>query len=104
MSEDAIFHYRKFIELTPQDVQVRNNRGVALAIQGKLDQALTERENVLKIDPAKKNFVFSNSRVWYLVPHFACHIKRSYPWTPNTRYRISDTKYPTRFTSAAEYP
>ena len=55
MTDDAIVHYRKVIELTPQDIEALNNLGVALARQGNLDQALTEWQNVLKIDPANKS-------------------------------------------------
>ena len=34
------------------DIDARNNLGVALAMQGELEQALNEWQNVLKIDPA----------------------------------------------------
>ena len=47
--------YQKVIELEPEDFEARNNLGVAYAMQGELEKAVSEWQEVLKIYPGNKS-------------------------------------------------
>ena len=55
LTDDAIYHYRAVIELSPEDFEARNNLGVAFAMQGKLNEAILEWEKILEIDPTNQS-------------------------------------------------
>jgi spermidine synthase len=49
--EDAIWHYRQAIRLEPDLVQAHGGLGIALHVQGKLDEAIGHYCRALEIDP-----------------------------------------------------
>jgi superkiller protein 3 len=51
LRKDAVYAYRKVIELDPADLEAYNNLGVAYAMQGEIDRAVGLWEKVLEIDP-----------------------------------------------------
>jgi tetratricopeptide (TPR) repeat protein len=48
----AIVEFRAALQAAPRSVQTHNNLGIALGIQGRIDEAIAEFEQALAIDPA----------------------------------------------------
>jgi tetratricopeptide (TPR) repeat protein len=49
--DKAIAHFRKVLEINPNDVDARNNLGLALAGRGRTDEAIAHYRKVLEIKP-----------------------------------------------------
>ena len=49
--DEAIAHYRKALEIKPDDVRAHNNLGVALAGRGAVDEAIAHFRKALEIEP-----------------------------------------------------
>jgi tetratricopeptide (TPR) repeat protein len=49
--EEAIAHYRKALEINPDDVKVHNNLGAALAHGGQIEEAIAHYRRALEINP-----------------------------------------------------
>jgi tetratricopeptide (TPR) repeat protein len=49
--DEAIGHYRKALEISPQYAAIHNNLGAALARQGKLTEAITHFQKFLEVNP-----------------------------------------------------
>src|SRR3712207_8902312 len=50
-SDEAVFNYRRGLELNPDDALVLTYLGVALKKQGKLDEAIDEYRAALRLNP-----------------------------------------------------
>ncbi len=51
MSNDAVRHYMKALQINPSDTEAHNNLGLALAAQGKHDEAIKHYMATLNINP-----------------------------------------------------
>lgn len=57
--EEAIFHWKKVLEIKPDSAAAHNNLGVAYEKKGLWEEALKEYEQALKLTP-KNTYVESN--------------------------------------------
>jgi tetratricopeptide (TPR) repeat protein len=53
--EEAMAHYRKFLELEPGNVEARNTLGTALIQQGRVTEAIAQWQEALAIQPDNGN-------------------------------------------------
>jgi len=51
----AIAHYRKALEIKPDDVEARNNLGTIMAERGQIDEAIAHFQKALEIKPDDAN-------------------------------------------------
>jgi Flp pilus assembly protein TadD len=49
--DEAIAHYRKALEIKPDNAEAHKNLGVALAGRGQLDEAIAHFQKALEINP-----------------------------------------------------
>ena len=54
--DEAVAHYHKALEITPDDFRVLGNLGRALAEQGRLDEAVQSYREALAINPGRAGF------------------------------------------------
>ena len=55
MLGEAVKHYRKALQIEPNDSDTHNNLGNALKLQGKIDEAIEHYRKALRIDPDYSN-------------------------------------------------
>ena len=64
---EAIFHFKKALEITPDDSDTHNNLGVALMQAGNVKDALTHFREAVRLNPnaesARKNMQVATA-VW----------------------------------------
>jgi Flp pilus assembly protein TadD len=53
--DEAVEYLHKVVELAPQDTTTHCQLAEMLLLHGRIEQATTEYEQVLKIDPANEN-------------------------------------------------
>jgi len=58
-AEDAIVHFRRSVELAPQNPKAHNNLGTALFKLGRLDQSIAALKQAVKLDPAYLDAFFN---------------------------------------------
>jgi Flp pilus assembly protein TadD len=49
--DEAIAHLQRVVELSPRNSEAHRNLSVAYGLQGKLDQAIVEAREALRIQP-----------------------------------------------------
>ena len=65
---EAMVHYRKFLEIEPDNVEARNTLGTALIRQGRLKEAIGQWQDALAIQPENGNAASNVAWVFALVP------------------------------------
>ena len=65
-ADEAITHFRKVLEITPDCAEIHFNLGVALASRGQVDEAATHFRKALEIRPdfedARRNLEAAHTR------------------------------------------
>ena len=95
--DDAIAHYKKALQINPDDADAHNNLGIALRQKGKVDEAIAHYKKALQINPddaeAHNNLgaaLFQKGKVDEAIAHYQEHSK-SIPMT-RTPTSISATR------------
>ena len=56
---EAIFRWKRILEINPQDAHAHNNLGVAYEASGKIDEAIEAYKRATELDPTNKYYRFN---------------------------------------------
>jgi protein O-mannosyl-transferase len=101
---EALIHYRKFLELQPDNIEVRNIVGTVLIRQGRVGEGVEEWQKVLAIQPDDGNAMSNLAWVFATSPDQSLRDGPKAVQLAERALRISGSRIPTLFrTLAAAY-